>query len=130
MKKIVLVLIVFIPFVYAGDSYYYKNNKKVNITPAITSALSRSGSSTDYYKNDKGIVFGVTDKLIVKLNDARNLEKYLKEFDLKMEKTLSKNTYLLKTKNKSLTIDISNRLNEKEDVQYSHPDFLKKRMKR
>lgn len=128
MKKTFLFLILILQLGCANDNYYYKNNQKVNLTPQTF--ISRSASNIDYYQNDKGIVLGVTDKLIVKLKDAKKLEKILSEFNLTLEKTLSKNLYLLKTSNKNLTVDISNRLSEKEDVAYSHPDFIKKIMNR
>jgi len=128
MKNITIIFIVLIQLGCANDSYYYKNNKKVTLTP--NTSMLRSSLSLDYYQNDKGIILGVSDKLIVKLKDSSSLEKYLSEFNLTLEKTLSKNLYLLKTQNKSLTINISNRLNEKEDVKYAHPDFIKKRMRR
>lgn len=128
MKKITSVLILLIQLGCASDNYYYKNNQKVSIKPS-TSVL-RSDVGIDYYQNDKGILLGVTDKLIVKLKNSNNLKKYLVEFNLIMEKTLGKNLYLLKAQEKSLTIDISNRLSEKEDVVYAHPDFIKQRVRR
>lgn len=128
MKNIIIIFVVLIQYGYANDNYYYNNNQKVTITP--NNSISRSNTNIDYYQNDKGIVLGVTDKLIVKLKDDKNLEQVLNEFTLKIEKTLSKNLYLLKTTNKNLTIDISNRLSEKEYIEYSHPDFIKKRIAR
>ncbi len=127
MKNIIILIALF-QFGCASDNYYYKNNQKVSITP--NTSISRSDSSMDYYENEKGIVLGVTDKLIVKLKDTNSLQKYLNKFNLTLEKTLTENLYLLKVENRSLTIDISNRLNEKEDVKYAHPDFIKKRMSR
>ena len=92
--------------------------------------MSRSNSSIDYYSTEKGITIGVTDKLIVKLKNDSSLGKYLNEFNLVLEKVLGKNIYLLRVNNKNLTIDTSNRLAEKKDVLYAHPDFIKKRMRR
>jgi len=45
-------------------------------------------------------------------------------------KKISKNLYLFKSSSKSVTIDITNRLSEKQDVQYAQPDFIKKIIKR
>ncbi len=126
--KIVLFFIVLTQFLYASDNYYYKNNKKVTIIPTVS--LLRATSTIDYYKNDRGIVLGVSDKLILKLQDGNDIQDYLLEFNLIIEKLLAKNLYLLRVKDKSLTIDISNRLSEKEDVLYAHPDFIKKRISR
>lgn len=128
MKNIIIIFIVLIQYGYASDNYYYKDNHKVNLIPQTS--ISRSNSHTDYYQNDQGIVFGVTDKLIVKLKDAQKLEQILNEFHLILETNLSNNLYLLKTSNKKLTVDISNRLSETEYVEYSHPDFIKRRINR
>jgi len=128
MRNIIMFLIVFTQYGYTSDTYYYKNNKKVTITPDIS--ISRSSSNIDYYQNNQGVVLGVTDKLIVKLKDNEKLEQILNEFNLTLIKILSKNIYLLKTTNRTLTIDISNRLNETGYVKYAHPDFIKKMINR
>lgn len=129
MKNITILFILFIQLAYASDTYYYKNNQKVPLTKN-SDFLLRSNSTVDYYKNNRGIIMGVTDRLIVKLKDINELESYLSEFNLVKEKELGDNLFLLKTQNKNLTIEISNRLNEKESVEYAHPDFIKKSMRR
>ncbi len=127
IQTITIALMLFVQSGCASDNYY-RNNVKVSITPI--SSISGSNSNVDYYQNEKGIVLGVSNKLLVKLKDSASLANYLDEFNLTLEKTLGKNLYLLKSSDKNLTIDIANRLNEKDDVEYSHPDFIKKRMRR
>jgi len=126
MKFFIFVL--FVQFLFADKIYYYKNNQKIILTPI--SSISRENSALDYYKNDKDIILGVSDKLIVKFKDETNLKNALKQYSLKIEKSLSKNLYLLKTTNKKTTIDISNQLSTKQDVKYAHPDFVKKMIRR
>lgn len=128
MKNIIILFTMLIQYGCASDNYYYNNNQKITITP--DNSMLRSNTNTDYYQNNKGIVLGVTDKLIVKLKDDKDLKQILNEFTLTVEKVLSENLYLLKTANKNVTIDISNRLSEKEYIEYAHPDFIKKRMRR
>lgn len=128
MKYIVILFIVLIQSATASDNYYYKNNQKIILLPV--SSISRDNVQIDYYQNENEIVLGVTNKLIVKLKDDKYLTQILNEFHLTLEKNLSYNMYLLKTTDKNLTIDISNRLNEKEYVKYAHPDFIKKRINR
>lgn len=123
IKTITIILILFVQPGCASDNYY-RNNLKVSIKPIPS--LSKSNSRVDYYQNEHGTVLGVSNKLIVKLKDSSSLEYCLDEFNLTLEKTLGKNLYLLKSSDKNLTIDISNRLNEKDDVKYAHPDFIKK----
>ena len=128
MKKTILILIALFQYGYADDTYYYQNNQKVTITPIVS--ILRSNSDIDYYQTNNNIVLGVTDKLIVKLENSDSLEQYLNEFNLTLEKTLDQNLYLLKVTNKNSTIDISNQLNEKDDILFSHPDFIKKMLGR
>ena len=133
MKKVTIIFIVLIQLASAQDNYYYKNNQKQSLTPinvVNTKSLSKVKSTMDYYQNDNGIILGVSDKLIIKLSDEVSLQTYLDEFNITIEKTLSKNLYLLKVENKKLTIDISNILSQKDDVEYAHPDFTKKRVRR
>ncbi|MCX6077716.1 MAG: hypothetical protein NTW78_12640 [Campylobacterales bacterium] len=114
----------------ADDTYYYKSGQRVTITKVSTTGSYRGSSTIDYYKTDNGVIVGVTDKIIVKLNSDSDIKKYLDEFNATIEKELGKNLYLLKAENKRLTIDISNRLSEKNGVEYAHPDFIKKRVSR
>jgi len=128
MKHILIIFVVFLQYGCASDNYYYQNNKKVSLS--LIDSMTRGYSSIDYYKNERGTVLGVSDNLIVKLKNSKNLSNYLKEFDLKMEKSLGQNLYLLKTKDKSLTLNISNTLNKKADIEYAQPDFIKKNIRR
>lgn len=113
---------------YSQEYYYYKNSKKVQLEK-VTS-ISRTQSVVDYYKNDMGILLGVSDKIILKLKLHDNLDNYIKLYDLHIEKVISENLYLLTVKDKSLTLEIANSLNEKEDVVYAQPDFIKKSLRR
>jgi hypothetical protein len=100
----------------------------VLLEPSIS--IARDSSSIDYYTNEKGIVLGVTDTLIVKFKYERNLNNYLNEFNLTLIKRLGNGLYLLKVENKNLTIDISNKLTQKVDIKYAHPNFIKNIIKR
>ncbi len=86
--------------------------------------ISRSTAHVDYYKNEKGIILGVTNQLILKLKDDSNLQTYLNEYNLTIKANLGKNLYLLKAENNNLAIDAANALSNKNDVKYSHPDFI------
>lgn len=122
-----LIISVVITSIYANNNYYYKSKQRIPLQEEGTI----SSSTIDYYITDKNILLGITEKLIVKLSiTSEGVDKYLQEFNLTLEKSLGKNLYLLKTIDKSLTIDIANQLHEKEDVQYAHPDFIKQRLRR
>ena len=128
MRNIITILILLIQYGCASNIYYYQNNKKVNLIPI--KPLSRDMSHIDYYKNSNGTILGVTDRLVVKLKDKGYLKSILKEYSLELLKVLGENLYLLKTKDRNLTIKISNALYKKDFVEYAHPDFIKKLHKR
>lgn len=128
MKEALILFVILVQSGCASDNYYYQGKERVYLSPI--DSIARSRSSIDYYQNERGTVLGVSDKLIVKLKDAKNLGIYLKEFNLKLDKKLGDNLYLLKTADKNLTINISNALNEKIDIKYSQPDFIKKNIRR
>lgn len=121
-------LIVFAELLSASEQYYYQDNQKIILAPYHDRFTQRS--DVDYYKNSKNLILGVTDKLIIKTRGDIDIVKYLDTFKLIVLKKLDTTIYLLKTQNKSLTIDIANKLNEYEDVIYAHPDFIKKRVLR
>ena len=128
MKKYIVLLLVFLQLGCASDTYYFNNNKKVTLKAVDT--ISRSVTSLNYYKNEKGTLLGVGNTLIIKVINDDNLDTYLNDFELTLLSSLGTYIYLLETKNKDLTLAISNSLHEKEDVLYSHPNFLRKKIKR
>ncbi len=127
MKKITIAFIMLIQFGYSQDHYYYKDNTKVS----LKAYKSNTGNTTkvNYYKNEKGILLGITDKIIIKVDEV-NLKQYTQEFNLTIEKKLSANLYLLKVSDRNTTLNIANSLSQKEGVKYAHPDFIKKRILR
>lgn len=127
MKNYILIILLF-QFINASDNYYYSKNQKEYLT--LKNDLLDENSSINYYKNNKGIILGVTNKIIVKLKDGIEVDILLKEFNLILEKKIAKNLFLLKTEDKNLTIDISNQLNEDESTEYAQPDFIKQRFSR
>jgi hypothetical protein len=92
--------------------------------------MLRSNAEFDYYEDDKKIVLGVSNKLIVKLAQSQNLQDYLVEFNATVVKTLGEGLYLLEVTDKSQALGVANRLSEKEDVLFAHPDFLKRMVPR
>ncbi|MEA3369984.1 MAG: hypothetical protein U9Q40_01440, partial [Campylobacterota bacterium] len=90
IKVLTATLLLFSQVGCASDSYYYKNSQKVELQPKPF----RSSTKIDYYQNSRGIVLGVSDRLILKLKNPQNLKEYLLEFDLKIERSLSENIYL------------------------------------
>ncbi len=138
MIKKSLIILFFFELSFSNNLYYFKNNSKIFLEPTNTTINSRyiSNSNTyntniDYYKTNNDVILGVSDTILIKVtNENTDISSYLNEFDLSIKSKLGKKIYLLKTKNKSLTIDIANSLYLKENIKYAHPNFLRKRIKR
>lgn len=128
MRKTFLIIVCILQFGYSNDKFYYQNHQKIYLSPYNN--LLRSNPDIDYYQNENGVVLGVTDKLIVKIKDGVLIESLLLNFNLFIEKNIDKNLYLLKVDNKNNTIDISNKLNENENIEYAQPDFVKQKFNR
>ena len=126
MKKLIIVFVTFTLCIHSQE-YYYKNNTKISLEKVH---MPSTTADIEYYKTEKGILLGVTDKIIVKTTDLTLLESYATELNASIEKKLSSNLYLLKVKDRNQTFNIANALNEKESIAYAHPDFIKKRMLR
>ncbi len=131
MMKILLSLFLIILSLYAAEgSFYYENGKKISLKPVSSPLRMVNESRIDYYQTQRGMVVGVSDKLLVKLQDKNQLQSLLKEFNLVMLKAYNNNVFLLQTPSKTKTITIANELHKKDSVLFAHPDFLKRNMKR
>mgnify|MGYP000113340547 CR=1 FL=1 len=128
MKKFLAIIISILQLSSASDNFYYQNNKKVYLTPYNSSL--RSNPAINYYQNEKGLIVGITDKLIVKTKDNVSIDDLLCKFNLSIEKNLGKNLYVLKAADKNLTIERANQLHQNENIEYAQPDFIKKRFSR
>jgi len=128
MIKIILITLITLPLL-SQEYYFYKNkDEKEFLTPI--NQIFRDNKEISYYKMKNNIIIGVSDKIIVKTDINFNINDLISKFQLKILKKLSKNVYLLQTKDKSLTLDTANRLNENINIKYAHPDFIKQMIRR
>jgi hypothetical protein len=124
MKVFMIFIILQLQTVFACNLFFYKNHKKIKLIPYKN--LLRNNSDVNYYKTDEGLIFGVGDTIIVKVKNDNDIFKLIKQYNLILIKKLSKKLYLLKVKNKNITIDIANKLYEDNSTEYAHPNFIKK----
>lgn len=123
MKQVLLLLFLTLTlFASEQESFYYERSKKIILVPV--QSVQRSLSNVSYYKHANGNIVGVSDTLLVKFQhfDESILEKY----SLSIKKQYSPLLYLLQNKNTSSTLDISNQLFNEKNIEYAHPDFIKK----
>jgi len=127
MKKLIL-LIPILLFANASDSFYYQKDKKVFLTPIISSQKFRKINSMDinYYTTPKDNIVGVTKEFIIKLKDEKSLEILLKKYPITLKKILAHNLYLMEVNSIEETIDMTNQLYLDKNVIYAHPNFIKK----
>jgi len=130
MKNIIFTLLLLLQYACAYDNnyYYYKYGQKMDLMPLTNN--SRDLSNTDYYQTTQGIILGVSNKLIVKLDDKKYLQQISNDFNITLEKDLGDNMYLFTTQDNKLTLDIANKLTKEKYIKYAHPDFIKRRFAR
>jgi len=127
MKKLTL-LIPILLFANANDNFYYQNDKKVFLTPIVSSQKFRKINSIDinYYTTPNYNIVGVTKEFIIKLKDEKSLEILLKKYPITLKKRLASNLYLMEVNTIDKTIDMTQKLYLDTNVIYVHPNFIKK----
>jgi hypothetical protein len=123
-----LVLLSFLSLFAQEPTFYYESGKKVHLD-LLTNTL-RATKKVDYYENEKGIVLGVSDKMLVKMVTTKNLAMLVKSLHLHLIKKFSSRLFLFQTPSKEQTLAIANSLYQRDDVVFAHPDFIKKHFKR
>lgn len=131
MKVILTVFLVFLMsnFSAYAQEFYYKNHQKVSLA-RVDRPIQRNNPAITYYKNKQGDILGVTNQIIIKIRDESQIGIYVQEFNLTVEKKLSKTLYLVKVPDKNMTLKTANALSLKEGIVYTHPDFVKTRVAR
>lgn len=117
--KIALVLFAFIALMIGSDTYFYSNGKKQELQPIQNtnkSLRSHNLDRYDFYINANGEKVGIDDTPLVKLYDRNNIDLYVKESDFVIAEEVWRDIFLLKVKDKSLTIKTANELYNKPDI--------------
>ena len=132
MKQIISIIIILL-FANASDNFYYQNDKKTELIPIKnTEKLQKkdSNQTINYYKTEQGQIVGVTQEIIIKVEDKKSLEPLLKKYNLNLKQNLTTKLYVVETNSTQETLEITNSLYAEENVSYSHPNFIKRIDKR
>ncbi len=121
--KIYIFIVLFSQFLFANDTYYYKKNTKIDLI--YTKSIYRDLSSIDYYKTKNNILLGVSNSILVKITNKISIDDIAQDFNLTVKQKFTDNLYLVEVKNKNLTLDIANKLNNLSYIKYAQPNFLK-----
>ncbi len=122
MKKIFIIVFI-INLLNANEIFYYNSNQKIFLYPIENTNTNIS----NLYKTKNDIVLEINDKIIVKFISFKNINKYIKKYNLNLIKKFNKYLYLFRVKDIEKIFDISNKLNNEIDIEYSQPDFIKRR---
>jgi len=116
-----------VTLLFSGEFYYMNGKKRVELTPIKSDAIAtRSTQKLLRFKDENGRDVAIANRLLVKLKDCDNLEKYLTDYDMKIVKEYPNNTFLLATNSAKLAIDVANALSQKSDVIYAQPDLIRR----
>lgn len=107
----------------ANEIFYYNNNKKIFLYPI----KNTNGNISNLYKTQNDIILEINNKIIVKFISFDNINKYIEKYNLILIKKFNKHLYLFSIKDIEKIFDISNKLNNEIDIEYSQPDFIKRR---
>lgn len=124
MKYIIVTLVALSTIGCANSTYYYQNGKKQKLEPIKQNA--RSIQTHDYYKTPNGTEVGVNDTILVKFYNTSNLFEYAKELNFNIIEEIAPKLFKIQVANRSLTTQVANTLYEKKDVEFAHPNFLRK----
>ncbi len=124
----ILLIIIILNFVIMADSSYYSYGKLLKLTP-IKSDRSIKGDTT-YYLNDAGQKIGVKNEIIIKCKDNSQCTKILKQYNFKQIQKLTPKLTILKLHSDQDPFSISRSLHKEENIEFAHPNFIKKRYKR
>ena len=108
----------------AKTLYYYDGDEKRILTPEST-FKQRSIENVHYYKDENGVLMGVSNRIIMKTSTGSTLETLLKTHNLAMGEKLGSSMYVLITPSADMTLDIANTLTKEDGVVFAHPDFIK-----
>ena len=132
MNKFIFYILVSLslPSVADQEAHYYREDGfKIVLSPySFTGEMDKD--SADYYINSESIVVGVTDRLILKLKKGIELKIYLDAFNLELLDEIAPDTFLLRVSSRSDTLSITNQIYDTQGVEYVHPDFIKRRLRR
>jgi len=116
-----------VSLLFGGEFYYMNGGKRVELTPVENDAITpRSSQNLLRFKDAQGRDISIPNRLLVKLKDCNNLDKYLTEYRMKIVKEYPNNTFLLETNSAKSAMDAANALSQKSDVIYAQPDLIRK----
>ncbi|MCD6259463.1 MAG: hypothetical protein J7J31_07660 [Helicobacteraceae bacterium] len=130
-RLFLLILLQTLLFPLFAQDFYYKQNKKVLLTPVqdVTIVLQRSSGmqGLKYYKTPRDVIVGVSDEILL---HTREIDAVAQEYGLTLIQELSTNLYLVRFSDQNRTLQQANRVHEDARVKFAHPNFYKQVQRR
>ncbi len=126
--KILLLIILFSTTIWA-DTYYYEYGKKVKLTE-LKGVRALNDSNITYYQNSTGQKVGVKKEIIAKCKNGSSCKDIFKKFNLTQIQNLTSKIILITLNKDQDPFEVSQQLYAQEDIEFAHPNFVKKRKKR
>ncbi len=137
MRRIFLLIFFIFSLAFSKELFYYSGGKKHPLIAKFSRAEVRGSIPSShekikatYYRTLNNDLVGIGDRIIVGVKNEKVLDKIVKKYRLKVIDRLKGNMFVLKTPERSLTLDIANEIYEMEGVEFSHPDFIREKRKR
>ena len=126
--KTILLIILFNTTIFA-DTYYYEYGKKVTLTE-LKGIRALNDSNTTYYQNSAGQKVGVKKEIIAKCKNGTSCKDIFKKYNLTQIQNLTSKIILITLNKDQDPFDISQKLYAQENIEFAHPNFVKRRKKR
>ncbi|HIP59969.1 MAG TPA: hypothetical protein EYH01_06040 [Campylobacterales bacterium] len=126
--KILLLIILFCSTILS-DTYYYEYGKKIQLTKLKETRASNDTNIT-YYQNSSGQKVGVKKEIIVKCKNVSSCQDVFKKYNLNQIENLTSKIILITLKADIDPFELSQKLSLEDDIEFAHPNFIKKRKRR
>ncbi len=129
--NLIFMLLLVTTCTFAETVYYYQNGKVVTLHVVESKKASVRNAdagqqSVNYFQNDRGVILGASDNILIKFLDLSTRERLSEDFDLQLIKKLSEKLYLFKVKDQKKLFETVNALYQRPEIEYAHPDFSRK----
>ena len=111
-------------------AHFFSGGQQIELYPLKQNRTSSETQAVQYYKDNHGKKFGITNQLIICIEDNNKVKNLLAAHQLKMLKKLSPSLYLCQTSDYHRTLDICDQLTHENEVRFAHPNFILHKTKR
>ena len=126
--KILLLIILFCATLLS-DTYYYEYGKKVQLTK-LKETRELNDNNITYYQNSAGQKVGVKKEIIAKCKSLSACEAIFMKYNLTQTENLTSKIILIKLKSDADPFEVSQKLSLEDDIEFAHPNFIKRRKQR